>query len=275
MNLKEALQGKLTGKELERLRRSFDTIGTIAIIEIPPELRKKQKLIAQTLLTLNPHIKTVLKKAGAHTGKFRTQKLAWLAGERTMITEHKESGVRIALHVQDCYFSPRLSTERLRIAQQVKKGEKILCLFSGVAPYPLVLAKATPAALVVGIEMNPTAHRFAAQNVALNNLAKKIALRRGDARKVIATLAQKFDRIIMPLPKSAGLFLEDAFKAAKRGTVFHLYGFAAEEDLDAVAREVLKGADALRRRVSILKTVKCGPYSPRTFRVCVDFRLVK
>jgi tRNA (guanine37-N1)-methyltransferase len=43
MDLKESLKGKLTKKELESLKTSFDVIGDVAIIEIPDELKKKEK----------------------------------------------------------------------------------------------------------------------------------------------------------------------------------------------------------------------------------------
>ena len=37
MNLRQTLSKKLTKKEMESLKTSFDIIGDIAIIEIPPE----------------------------------------------------------------------------------------------------------------------------------------------------------------------------------------------------------------------------------------------
>ena len=41
--LKQALKRKLTKKELLLLPRAFDVIGNIAIINLPRELRKKEK----------------------------------------------------------------------------------------------------------------------------------------------------------------------------------------------------------------------------------------
>jgi len=49
-SLKQALKNKLTKKEKQVLVRSYDVIGDIAIIEIPDELKKKETLIAETLL---------------------------------------------------------------------------------------------------------------------------------------------------------------------------------------------------------------------------------
>ncbi len=188
MNLKEALQSKLSEEELKHLRTGFDVVGSIAIIEIPKELVKKEKLIAQTLLELNNSIKTVAKKVGIHTGEFRTQKLKILAGEKTKEAEYKESGCVFKLDAEKCYFSPRLSHERLRIASQVKKGENILVMFSGVGPYPIVLAKNSPAHQIIGVELNPTAHKYAVENVKLNKSLKKVSIYNGDVKRIVGVL---------------------------------------------------------------------------------------
>ena len=42
MDLKEALGKKLNKKEIALLPRSYDIIGSIAILDIPNELRKKK-----------------------------------------------------------------------------------------------------------------------------------------------------------------------------------------------------------------------------------------
>ena len=100
-NLKKTLLKKLTGKEISKLISSYDIIGSIAIIEIPIILEKKEKLIAKEILKFNKNIKTVLKKSGIHLGEFRTQKLLWIAGKKTKETLYKENNVlmKINLHL--------------------------------------------------------------------------------------------------------------------------------------------------------------------------------
>ncbi len=116
VSLKELLRKKLSQKELVNLRASFDSVGDIAILEVSPQLQKKEKFIAQAVLSQNPAIKTVLKKVGRHAGKYRIQKTKFLAGKKTKEAVHKENGVLMSLNVEKCYFSPRLSTERMRVA---------------------------------------------------------------------------------------------------------------------------------------------------------------
>jgi len=272
--LKQALRKKLSKKEIELVVGSYDLIGDIAIIEIPKELVKKQKIIANTLLELVKPIKVVAKKSGIHSGRYRTQKLVVLAGEKRKTTEHKESATRLQLDTERCYFSPRLSSERLRIAKQVKKNEKILVMFSGIAPYPIVLAKNTKAKKIVGVEWNPTAHKFAEKNIVLNKVQDKVEVFKGDVRKIVPELKQKFDRIVLAMPKTAEKFIETALSAAKKGTTIHLYNFGSEDQFKQIKEKVLKECKRSKRKARTLRVVKCGQYSPRVFRVCVDFKLV-
>ena len=65
-------------------------------------------------------------------------------------------------------------------------------------------SKNSPAKHIVGIEKNPIGHKYALENLRLNTkIAGKIELLKGDVRKVAPKLKKKFDRILMPLPKSA------------------------------------------------------------------------
>lgn len=271
--LKEALKNKLTKKELEHLKTSFDIIGDIAIIEIPDKLVKKEKAVAEALLALHKNIHTVCKKAGIHKGVFRTQKLKILAGKKTKETIYRENNVRIKLNVEKVYFSPRLSTERKRIAEQVRKGEDVLVMFSGVAPYPSVISKNTEAKAIYGVEINRTAHNYALENIALNK-TNNIKLFLGDVKDIVPKLNKKFDRIVMPLPKGAENFLSTALSAAKKGAITHFYDFLHEDEFRKAEEKIKNACKKAKRKCKILKITKCGQFSPRKFRVCVDFRLV-
>ena len=78
-NLKEALSGKLTKKEIEILGRAYDIIGDIAILDIPEELVDKEHIIAATLLDMVKPVRVVVKKVGKHVGRYRLQKVKILA----------------------------------------------------------------------------------------------------------------------------------------------------------------------------------------------------
>lgn len=274
VTLKQALGKKLSKRQLELVPSSFDVVGNIAVIEIPEELKNKEKLIAETMIDLFKPVKTVVKKSGIHYGKYRRQKLEVLAGEKTKVADYRESGVSILVDLEKCYFSSRLGTERLRIAKQVKKGEAVLVMFSGVAPYPLVIARNAEPDVVYGVEMNPVAHRYAAENVKLNKLQDKINLYKGDVVEVIPKFKKKFDRILMPMPKTSLTFLGTAFRAAKKGTIIHFYTFGREEEFQEIRDKIKAECKKHKKKCRILRTVKAGHYAPGVYRVCVDFKLL-
>lgn len=263
MNLRETLKGKLTAKELHSLKTSFDIIGDIVVIEVPPELKKKEKTIGQAILKLFTNVKVVAAEAGEHSGKYRRQKLRIIAGEKRFETTQKESGVQLTLNVATCYYSPRLGSERMRIAKQVKKGEKILVVGSGVAPYPLILSKHLPAGSIIGVEVNPAAHIYAAKNVVLNK-ARNVMLIKGDIRKLPRG---KFDRIISAIPHEGVKLTPTLLKFAKKGTILHIYDFAPEEDLSAPVHKIKKSCKILR----VVKTQQVGV---RRYRICIDAKVL-
>jgi len=252
-------------------KRAFDCVGDIAILEIPDALVPKEKKIAATLLHINPAIKTVVKKSGGHTGIFRLQKYKILAGERRKTTIHKESGAVLKIHLEHTYYSPRMGTERLRIARLVHPGEDILVMFSGIAPYNIVLAKNTAARTVYGVEINPKAHALAEENIVRNKVEDRCKLFCGDVRKIVPPLPLKFDRIIMPLPKGGEDFLDIALAKTKRGTTIHFYDFLPEADFVQAREKIRAACRRNKKNCTVLGVHRCGQQGPRVFRICTDF----
>ena len=58
----DALKKELTTNEIDFLKTAHDVVGTIAIIEIPEELKSKEKIVAEAYLEINDHVHTVVKK---------------------------------------------------------------------------------------------------------------------------------------------------------------------------------------------------------------------
>ena len=73
----------------------------------------------------------------------------------------------------------------------------------------------------------------------------------------------------MPLPKSSKDFLELIPGVSKEGTKIHFYVFGTEKELKTIKLTIKKKLPNTR----ILKIVRCGSYSPRVFRNCVDFKI--
>lgn len=274
-SLEESLRDKLTPEELEYVVKSFDVIGDIAIIEIPKELAKKEKLIANSLLMVHRNIRSVYKKLGPMEGVYRTRKLKFLAGEKRTVTEYKENGCRFRLDVAKVYFTPRLSFERKRIAEQVKPGENILALFAGVGPFPVVIAKMQSHVKIHAVELNPHAFRHMQENIRLNRMQEMITPILGDVKDVIPKkFVNSADRILMPLPKGAEKFLGEAFLAAKRNGIIHFYQFASEKNpFEDVEKLVISEARLSGRKAEVIGKRIVRPFAPGVVQVVVDFRV--
>ncbi len=275
LTARDILSKSLTPHELSVLPTSQEMVGNILILEIPPELESKERVIAEAYLRVNRNISTVVKKGEIHTGEYRMRKVKVLTGKNTKETIHHENGIELKLHLEQTYFSARSAHERLRLAKLIKKREEVLVMFSGAAPYPLVIAKNSPAKHVWGIELNPLAHNLAEQNLELNRMREKITILLGDVRDIVPKLKKKFDRIIMPLPKTGEEFLPFALSTVKKGGMIHLYAFWAEDEIPAEKRKIRELCRQQKHIVRIVRDVLCGQFSPRVFRVCFDIKVLK
>ena len=273
ITIEDFLRNKLTKKQLSLIPRAQEIVGKIMILEIPDQLKSEEKLIAEAYLKLNKNVETVVKKQEIHSGTFRTRKVRIIAGKKTKETVHYENGVKIKLHLEKTYFSARSANERLRIAKLIKSGESVLVMFSGVAPFPLVFARNSDAKEIYGIELNPLAHQYALENVTLNDFGDKIKIFQGDVRTILLTIKKKFDRIAMPLPKTGDEFLNITLPKVKKGGTIHLYAFLNEAGIDSYAKKVRELCKSLKYSVKIIRKVKCGQFSPGTFRVCYDIKI--
>ncbi len=268
------LRSKLTVDELKMLPHSYDMIGDIVIFAEFPKLgRVKERMIGDALLKTHTHVKVVCKKVGKFGGEFRKPKLAIIAGQRRKTTVHKENGVMLGLHVENTYFSPRLATERQRIVNLVKNGENVLVMFSGVGPYSIEIGKNTSAKLVVGVEKNPEAHTFALENVKRNKVEDVVECRKGDVKRIVPHLKDRFNRIIMPLPKDAPDFLGIALSRAGKPCMLHVYLFVKEGEEEAAARELEEIIARNDRNPGLVKWFHCGQFGPGIFRTCFDVKV--
>jgi len=269
-----ALEGKLTNEERNALVTSFDIVGDIAVLEIPDNLAAKQKLIADAVLAVHRNVKVVAKKIGGTRGEFRIRPVKVIAGENRTDTLYRESGCIFRLDINKVYFSGRLSTERLRIASLVRKGENILALFSGVGPFPIVIERHAKGKMArqLAVELNPDAVSFMRENIALNK-CNSIEAVEGDVAKVLAEkkYSRWAHRAIMPLPKSGEEFLQFVLPCMRKGGVVHFYSFGSESDpysaAEKIARE--KAKDAGRKvTVKFMRIVR--PFSPGVSQVVLD-----
>src|ERR1044072_6082611 len=212
--LKEALEEKLEMVELDNLCSSFDIIGSIAIIKIPETLFRKKKLIADVLIEEIKSIKTVFCQVSGVEGDYRLRKLELLSGENNAITVYKEHGCAFKVDVINTYFSPRLSTERLRISNLIGPNEVIVNMFGGVGTFSIIIARNNRTSKINSIDSNPIAYDLCKENIGLNKLSKNVFAIFGDAKDVIPKkLKGVATRVLMPLPEKAREFIEPAISS--------------------------------------------------------------
>lgn len=257
----------LSPGEIQLVRTSFDIVGDIVIIEIPEELEKHERRLAESLMLAHRSIKTVFKKGSEIRGEERVRELKFLAGENKTETLYKEHGCRFKVDVSKVYFSPRLSYERQRILEQVKDGEVIVDLFAGVGPFSILLAKYRDVK-AYAIDINPVAFGYLKENIRLNKVEDRVMPLLGDAREAAPRNAAS--RVIMNLPKSADRYLDLAFDILKEGVV-HFYAISPEQDLyDSKAEFIKKIAKEKNRKATILNKRIVRPYSPRNYHIVMD-----
>jgi tRNA (guanine37-N1)-methyltransferase len=271
MNIKDVLRNILSETEIENLRTSFDIIGNVAILEIPEELEKREKIIAEAITKVHKNIKTVCRRMNERKGKFRLRKIKTIIGKETE-TVHTEFGCKFKLDVKRVYFSPRESTERKRIADLVKDGETILVMFAGIGPYAIIIGKHKKSVKsIYCVELNKSACEYMKENVKLNKLQDKIETICGDVKDKCETFYGKCDRVIMPLPLEGYKYLPIAIKCLKKKGVIHFYHTAREDDLFTEAEKLIREAcNKEGKKLRILGRKKVLPYAPRVWKICID-----
>ena len=85
-------------------------------------------MIGETLLNEVKVVKSVFYQASDVEGDFRTRIWKFLQEKNNTETEYKEFGCRFTVDVENAFFSPRLSTERERIANLIQDGEVMVTI---------------------------------------------------------------------------------------------------------------------------------------------------
>lgn len=146
---------------------------------------------------------------------------------------------------------------------------KILVMFAGIAPYPIVIAKIlkqnkTPTKIYSN-ELNHEANLYAKENIKLNKLENYITILEGDANKI--KTKDKFDIILMPRPNLEETFLTSALKLSKKGTKIFYHGFGTKEEvLSEIKRDT-------KSKIKNLKIRKAGDIAPNKFRWNAEFEV--
>ena len=276
--LKNVLAGVLAPEEASQVYSAFDQVGDIVIVKIPDELAAKKKVIAEAILANVKTAKAVFAQASAVRGDYRVRDLEHLAGDNRTVAEYREHGCRFKVDVARAYFSPRLSTERQRIAELTNDNDVVVNMFAGVGTYSVIIAKKVKTARVYSIDSNSVANELCIENARLNKVSDRIIPICGDAAAVIKEqLAGVADRVLMPLPERAKEFIEPAVLALKERGVVHYFAHVKAEDKKASKQAGEDDAHEAFAKYDheIMKVTTVREVGPRIYQIVADVQIRK
>jgi tRNA (guanine37-N1)-methyltransferase len=274
-NLKFIMMETLEPKELKGLIQSYDVIGDIAIVRVPEELKSQRLIIAENIMRTQKHVKTVLRQTSAVSGEYRLRQLEYVAGENRTETLHRESGCVFKVDLSKCYFSPRLSFERKRIAKLAQPNETVVNMFAGVGAFSILMAKYSRARRVFSIDVNPVAVECMLTNIRLNRVQSQVVPILGDAKQVMRCLRNIANRVVMPLPEKAFEYLDCAVMALKpvKGWI-HYYDFEhaskSEDPIGKVEEKIVVKLQKLCTRFSVSFGKVVRSIGPNWHQVVLD-----
>ena len=260
---------------------SYDVVGDIAIVRLTKDNPNKAKEYASRILSTNKSLKTVLQQVSPISGEFRLHTLKYLAGENKANTIHKESGCSFAVNLATCYFSPRLSFERSRVARAVNIGESVINMFAGVGCFSILIAKTAKLTKIFSIDANPSALEFLCRNITVNRVYSQVIPILGDSKKVVQeNFLGVADRVLMPLPAKAFEYLDVALAALNpHGGWIHYYDFghanAKEDAIEKTKLKVCKRLDELKVHFDIPFSRIVRSTGPNWVQIVLDIHVAQ
>ncbi len=251
-----------------RIGLNYEVIGDIAIIDRPPD----NEALARELLETRKDIKVVLAAAGGGVqGQYRLKDLVFIAGERRTTTIYREYGFSFLLDVSKVYFSPRLATERHRIASLAKPSETIVDMFAGIGPFTIMLAKKVN--MVIAFEINPIAVEYLRKNITRNHV-NNVVVYLGDAKRLALKSRSLANRVIMNLPHAAFSFLSEALIVlSEAGGAIHYYDIRSENEFTYAVERVRAAIEQHGRTVEELHLKKVRSYAPHRYIIVLDIKV--
>ncbi len=261
---------EIPGKLKHHLPGKWELLGDVAIIRLTRELEPYAREIGEAYARALG-LKAVLQDKGGVAGELREPVTELLFGTDTE-TVHIENQVKFRLDAAKTMFSSGNEEERIRMATVKCDGETVIDMFAGIGYFSIPLAVYQKPAKIVACELNPTAHRYLAQNIALNRVEKVVTPVLGDNRDLPGESVA--DRVIMGYVKTTHEFLPTAIRLVRTGGVLHYHETCPNQLLPDRPVERLRNA-VPQGRVEVLRSKAIKSYAPGVSHVVVDARIFK
>jgi len=265
------LLGDWPSKERQELPRSFDVIGDVVLIRIPPTLSHRSAAIGAALLRFVPGARVVGADHGVH-GVERRRSVERLAGTGPWRTRHRENALEFDVDLERAYFSPRLAGEHARVAEGVRPGELVYDLCCGVGPFAVTIARAQSAAGIVAVDLNPDAIELLRSTLARYSFGSSVRPVEAPVERFLEG-AEPVDVVVLNLPHEGIKYLPSVGTVVRpRGRVFYfeVTERAGSPEHDAELLQRLGGGASWRLRDRHV----AHPYSPTADLVAFTFERV-
>jgi tRNA wybutosine-synthesizing protein 2 len=186
----------------------------------------------------------------------RTPKTQILWGDAGEV-EHHENGYTYFLDPGKVMFAQGNRSEKMRIAQLVRRGERVADMFAGIGYFTLPMAGS--GACVHAMEINPVAFEYLNRNICKNGLSGQITSSLGDCRDL---LAGTYDRIMMGHFEAISI-LPSALLHVRERSIIHLHSIGTIED------QIIEQVESAGFSASI-HVHKVKKYRPHAWHVVQD-----
>lgn len=241
------------------LPRSFDVIGDIVLVRIPPSLVGVAPAVGGALLAFVPGARIVGWDHGVH-GSERRRTVERIAGGGGWATRHHENRLSIDVDVEQAYFSPRLAREHARVADEVAPGDRVYDLCCGVGPFALHIARDRRAAEITAVDSNPDA-------IALLESSRR-RLDAGDRIRPVVARVEEFlldrapvERVVLNLPHEGIKYAPSVARTVALGGRFYYYEIVPRAEIHGRAETLVHALADAGRFVPVDSHV-VHPYSP-------------
>ncbi|EQD79270.1 Protein of unknown function Met10 [mine drainage metagenome] len=258
----------LPATERELLPRSFDIVGDVVLVRIPPELERWGPDIGEALLRFVPGARIAGADHGVH-GTQRRRRLVPLAGAGDFRTIHRENGIAFDIDLEQAYFSPRLAREHARVAEEVEVGEEVDDLCCGIGPFAVTIARDGRARRITAVDSNPAAIALLRSTLSRYSYADRVEPIEADVAAFLSS-ARPVDRVILNLPHEGIKYLSLVGTVVRPGGVVHYYEVTAREGADVRAEDLVNRIGG-RAHWSLIDRHVVHPYSPQDDLVAFQF----
>lgn len=260
-------QKKITGVIRYKIP-SHDIVGKIVIVRDKVVKEYGESEIVEILRSIYPWINAIYVKHKTEYD-YRLSKLHLIWGKEVKYVIHKEYGLKYFIDLHNVYFNPRLSTEHRLIAENVKDGEIVFDIFSGIGGFSIHIAHLREA-LIYANDINPLAIYCLLKSILLNkgNLRGRIIVSIFDARDIPMYFRSSIaDRIIANLPHKSINFFETYNFLSHKNTILHLYSVG--KNLGEILNSI---KDLIGNKWLFIGYRKVLNYSPYTYIFRIDLK---